>query len=101
MLLRVGSIGPEVSGLQRSLNLVPPGGGTSLSVDGIFGPLTLGRVLHFQSQNGLVRDGVVGPATTEVVHDLLGQLGFDTGKNDPNFVLPVRVDLNVAAVYLP
>lgn len=101
MLLRIGSTGPEVSGLQRSLNLVPPTRLKPLSIDGIFGPLTRGRVLEFQGQNRLDQDGIVGPVTTEAVHDLLIELGFDTGKNDPNFVLPVRVNLNVAAVYLP
>ena len=62
----------------------------------IFGPLTHGRVLEFLGQSRLERDGIVGPVTTEVVHDLLSQLGFDTGRNDPNFVLPVRVNVNVA-----
>lgn len=101
MLLRVGSTGPEVSGLQRSLNLVPPTQQAPLAVDGIFGSLTQRRVMEFQGQKRIAQDGIVGPVTTEVVHDALIELGFDTGKNDPNFVLPVRVTLNVAAVYLP
>jgi hypothetical protein len=37
--------------------------GHSLMIDGKFGPKTLRAVRHFQSQNGLVSDGIVGPLT--------------------------------------
>lgn len=34
-----------------------------LSADGVFGPLTRGAVVSFQSGRGLVADGIVGPIT--------------------------------------
>jgi peptidoglycan hydrolase-like protein with peptidoglycan-binding domain len=58
-MLRFGSQGPAVSGLQSLLN----GQGASLVVDGIFGALTQGAVRAFQSVASLVVDGVVGPQT--------------------------------------
>lgn len=69
-LLNFGSTGPAVTELQRALNM----GGTflpKLSVDGIFGPKTHARVKEFQSSNGLVRDGVVGPLTWEALAPLV------------------------------
>jgi len=37
------------------------------SADGSFGKLTEKAVLHFQEDNGLVADGVVGPVTWEML----------------------------------
>lgn len=53
--LRRGARGEEVRIVQRKLGLLP--------VDGAFGPGTEAGVKHFQAQNGLSSDGVVGPAT--------------------------------------
>ena len=54
MILKLGSKGPEVAALQTFLNL---------NADGSFGPKTEAAVKQWQSQNGLVPDGVVGPKT--------------------------------------
>lgn len=61
-VLRKGSFGPAVKGLQLRLNtrLRPS---PKLSVDGRFGPGTEAAVLRFQAQARLVVDGVVGPRT--------------------------------------
>jgi peptidoglycan DL-endopeptidase CwlO len=53
--LRSGSRGPAVADLQRRLG--------GLSADGVFGPMTRGAVVAFQSSRGLAADGVVGPRT--------------------------------------
>jgi peptidoglycan DL-endopeptidase CwlO len=53
-LLRMGSRGPAVAEVQRSLGIV---------VDGIFGPKTRAAVLAFQRSHGLLVDGIVGPQT--------------------------------------
>ncbi len=53
--LRQGARGPAVADLQRRLG--------GLSADGVFGPLTRGAVVSFQSGRGLVADGIVGPIT--------------------------------------
>jgi peptidoglycan hydrolase-like protein with peptidoglycan-binding domain len=41
------------------------------SIDGVFGPLTAELVKAFQTRHGLTADGVVGPATWSVVHDVM------------------------------
>ncbi len=57
--LRWGSQGASVEQLQSALN----DEGSSLAVDGKFGPRTHGAVKDYQQANGLQVDGVVGPET--------------------------------------
>ena len=54
-ILQVGSRGPLVADIQEKLDINP--------ADGIFGPGTEKIVKHWQSSNGLVADGIVGPKT--------------------------------------
>ncbi|MBO6159070.1 MAG: peptidoglycan-binding protein, partial [Firmicutes bacterium] len=54
-----GSWGESVRTLQQLLN----SRGASLETDGIFGQATDTAVRNFQSSNGLVADGIVGPLT--------------------------------------
>ena len=63
MNLSLGSIGPLVSQLQGSLNLLPQTSLSSLKVDGIFGIRTDGRVREFQGLSFLSADGIVGSLT--------------------------------------
>jgi hypothetical protein len=59
-----GSSGPAVSAAQIALNArVSP----KLSVDGLFGQVTLAAVRSFQTLHGLTVDGVVGPATWKIL----------------------------------
>lgn len=58
-LLRYNSRGNDVRWLQVELN----NHGYQLIVDGIFGTKTDAAVRDFQRENGLVVDGIVGPAT--------------------------------------
>ena len=58
-VLREGSTGEAVKGLQREL----VDAGYSLTVDGSFGPATNTAVRSYQSKVGLVVDGVVGNNT--------------------------------------
>ena len=58
MLLKIGSRGKQVKDLQDFL-------GTD--VDGIFGKGTEAAVKKWQSENGLVADGIVGPATWDAM----------------------------------
>jgi len=53
--IRQGSRGPLVAEVQEKLEISP--------ADGIFGPGTAKIVKHWQSSNGLVADGIVGPKT--------------------------------------
>ena len=62
-ILVLGDRGPEVAAVQKRLNE----DGAQLKVDGIFGPGTRGAVAAFQAANGLVPDGVVGPATLKAL----------------------------------
>lgn len=70
--LRLGSKGMEVNKLQRCLNYVL---GSSLSrpltVDGIFGPLTLSALRKFQSKNGLISDGIYGPKSQKKLREVI------------------------------
>ena len=59
-ILKYGSTGPSVQLLQLALNRAGFG---ELETDGIFGTKTKNAVVRFQSLNGLVADGIVGPAT--------------------------------------
>jgi len=58
-VVRLGTVGPPVSELQRLLAST----GRRITVDGRFGPDTHGAVLAFQRSRGLPVDGVVGPAS--------------------------------------
>ncbi len=78
-MLKWGSIGEPVRLLQTQLNLLPTKL-AALKVDGIFGVRTNGRVLEFQGDNKLARDGVVGPLTADLIVNLL---------KDLNKILPV------------
>lgn len=57
-----GTNGPEVRAVQT---LLKDKFGYTINVDGIFGPATAGKVKDFQTANGLVVDGIVGPKTWE------------------------------------
>ncbi len=59
-LLRRGSQGEDVKKVQYNLN---NNYGAKLVVDGIFGPATEAAVKKFQSEMGLVSDGIVGRLT--------------------------------------
>ena len=59
--LQQGSSGSEVRRVQRILVMVKLLDWDE--IDGIFGPKTKGAVEAFQESNGLVKDGIVGPAT--------------------------------------
>lgn len=58
MLLKVGSRGKEVKELQEFLNI---------GADGIFGKGTEASVKKWQSENSLIADGIVGPATWDAM----------------------------------
>ena len=63
--LAVGSHGDNVRKLQARLNLL--GQTPSLVVDGIFGFLTRGAVITYQTTRGLDADGIAGPITKGAV----------------------------------
>lgn len=60
MTLRRGSTGTPVMKMQEALNACT---GSTLVLDGKFGPATTGIVKSFQASKGLVQDGLVGPKT--------------------------------------
>jgi mannan endo-1,4-beta-mannosidase len=59
--LTLGSNDQDVILLQTTLNNRSPTTLSLLLVDGNFGPVTLERVKEFQTNNGLLADGLVGP----------------------------------------
>jgi g-D-glutamyl-meso-diaminopimelate peptidase len=72
-ILRLGSTGPNVKLIQSLLRRI---GYNITAVDGVFGSNTQQAVISFQRNNGLVPDGIVGPATWNIFERLL--LGYDT-----------------------
>lgn len=58
--LRRGSTGPEVVRLQQALGINP--------ADGAFGPTTERVLKEWQAANGLVPDGIAGPATQQKLY---------------------------------
>lgn len=60
---KYGMSGAGVRTLQKDLNKL----GFNLAVDGKFGPATKYAVSDFQTDNGLLEDGVAGPATQRMI----------------------------------
>ena len=77
--LWVGCSGGDVAAVQDALNQIGanaalPEQQTALPLlvpDGAFGNKTFIRIKDFQGKNGLVEDGIVGPATLGRLQDLL------------------------------
>jgi putative chitinase len=84
-VIREGASGPDVQRLQTKLKELgfPPG-----AIDGEFGPGTEAAVLAFQRSQGLLADGLVGPATATA-------LGLDGADVPPPPGMP---DVTVAIV---
>jgi L,D-transpeptidase ErfK/SrfK len=59
-ILKEGTTGSDVAQLQRDLRKL---GYYKASIDGVFGPLTKQAVMSFQTDQGLISDGIVGPYT--------------------------------------
>jgi hypothetical protein len=55
----------------------------SLDIDGIFGPLTKGKVIEFQTTFRLLVDGVVGSETWNALLSAVSGVGTDTGGYKP------------------
>lgn len=58
-MMKTGDVGQQVAVLQKQLNAA----GASIEVDGWFGEETEKAVIRFQRQQGLMVDGIAGPAT--------------------------------------
>ena len=84
MILKKGTRGNEVKLLQEFLDT---------GADGIFGPGTERAVKKWQSENGLVVDGIVGPATW----DAMGLASTD----DSEKVYTTENELIINRSYLP
>jgi peptidoglycan hydrolase-like protein with peptidoglycan-binding domain len=81
--LKHGDSGLSVEELQTELNLADLTRLPRLTVDGQFNALTVGRVMEFQSLNGLTVDGVVGPQTN-------GRLPLAPSENQQTAQFPDR-----------
>lgn len=68
-LLKYGSTGANVVQLQKNLKTLGYNPGNA---DGIFGKKTRLAVIEFQSDNGLVKDGIVGTKTIVAMNEALG-----------------------------
>ena len=77
----------DVKWLQAALNLL----GSSLSVDGDFGPATEAAVKAFQQNHGLTEDGIAGELTTGRIAALLEAGGSTAAAQNT----PMRGDANL------
>ncbi len=69
-ILKMGSAGPLVASLQRTLNArITPS--PELTDDGDFGSMTEGAVIAFQKAKGLEPNGIVGPEMWEALGPLV------------------------------
>ncbi len=66
-LLRMGSMGQDVSDLQLILQSLGYNPG---AIDGIYGSRTMNAVIEFQRNSGLVADGIAGPDTFDMIFQL-------------------------------
>ena len=109
--LKYGHKGNDVKLLQQALNALKYRGsnGSSLAVDGDFGPNTLYAVKRFQSNSSGVRaDGVVGPATKKAfkkkgykkggLADFTGPAWLDGTPSKPELVLNATDTKNFLAL---
>lgn len=70
-ILKINSRGDLVIHLQKQLISL----GYKISPDGIFGKATQEAVIHFQRQNGLTSDGIVGALTWSMLNSKYSSLG--------------------------
>lgn len=78
-VLRTGSKGEAVRALQSRLAELRYFVG---KIDGVFGPRTHGSVMEFQTDNGLVPDGRVGPQTRAALATAVPRAMRDVGRDD-------------------
>lgn len=77
-LSKIGSRGTEVRNIQTRLKRW---GYYTGSVDGIYGTATKNAVIKFQKKNGLIPDGIAGPATLKKIGLPTNTSGGSTGSN--------------------
>lgn len=83
-ILKINSRGDLVVHLQKKLASL----GYKLSPDGIFGKATQEAVIHFQRQNGLTSDGIVGELTWSMLDSKTSSIGKTRtiSQNGINFI---------------
>lgn len=91
--LALGSTGTDVMEIQSLLKKI---GYEIYYIDGIFGPETERAVKEFQKNNGLVADGIIGPATYEILNPLLlGTVVYTIRPGDNLWYLSIRFNTTV------
>lgn len=98
-MLSIGSFGQAVGYLQKALNLAPSYQ-AKLATDSQFGPKTRNRVLEFQGQKGLSKDGVVGPITWGQLEPFIQQLLGLVDAGSANQVQEQQIRDQIVAVAL-
>lgn len=94
--VRYGSTGPHVEMLQLALTRANANPGF---IDGIFGPTTRRALITFQRNEGLVPDGILGPATWQRLRPYLtGYITVTTAPGDTFFRLARRYGTTTEAI---
>ncbi len=96
VVLELGSRGALVAALQQRLNAILPF--SHLAVDGIFGPLTQGAVVHFQRGHGLLADGKVDVGMWARMFDAPVLVFGASGSSGPAASAPGRAHAEFASL---
>jgi len=97
-VLQMGSVGQDVSELQRDLTAA---GFSTYGVDGIFGSKTRNAVMSLQKAAGLAVDGIAGPATKKALTEMVAarqNIIYTVKKGDNLSTLAKKYGTTVAAL---
>lgn len=86
-LSKIGSMGKEVTAIQRALK---DGGYYYGNIDGIYGTATRNAVINFQRDNGLNTDGIAGQKTLAAL-GVQGDGGSYSGYSSADYELLARI----------
>lgn len=94
-ILTLGSWGADVFALQQQLIRL----GYDIAADGLFGKETQLAVQSLQVANGLVPDGIVGPATLAALQSQYGTIEYVVQPGDSLWSLSKRFDTTMEDIF--
>lgn len=93
-ILELGDNGTEVKEVQEYLYVM----GYDINIDGIFGHKTENVIKDFQSNNGLISDGIIGEQTLEAIKESIKDIYYIIKEGDSLSKLALKYDTTVEAI---